>query len=61
MGSNNSKPKKDTLHRVNTRIFGHQDAYIKAEAKKSKGELSEGDVHRALLDEAITSRKAIAK
>jgi hypothetical protein len=57
MSSNNSTQKKEILHRVNTRIFASQDAFIKAEAKKSKGQLSEGDVHRALLEEAITNRK----
>lgn len=51
------KKKREVLHRVNTRIFGHQDAFIKAEAKRSKGTLSEGDVHRELLEEAITNRK----
>ena len=52
----NSK-KKPKLHRVNTRIFDHQDTFIKSESKKSKGEKSEGDVHRELLDEAIINRK----
>lgn len=52
-----TRKSKDTLVRVNTRIFAHQDEYIKSEAKRSKGELSEGDVTRALLDEAISNRK----
>lgn len=49
--------KNETLVRVNTRIFPHQDEYIKKEAERSKGELTEGDVTRQLLDEAITNRK----
>lgn len=52
---------KQKTKRVNTRIWEHQDAFIKKEAEKSKGELSEGDVHRALLEEAITNRKAAKK
>ncbi len=49
--------KKDTMKRVNTRIFAHQDAFIKAAVMKAEGRLTEGDVHRALLDEAIYHRK----
>lgn len=57
MGSQALKPKTEALHRVNTRIFISQAAFIKNEVKKSKGEMSEGDVHRALLAEAISNRK----
>lgn len=39
-------------------IFVRQAAFIKAEAKKSKGQFSDADVHRQLLDEAINNRKA---
>ena len=49
---------KGLSHRVNTRIFAHQDEFIKKEAKRSKGEKSEGDIHRELLDEAINSRNS---
>jgi hypothetical protein len=52
--------KKAAMTRVNTRISAAQAAFIKAEARKSKGALSEGDVHRALLAEAIEARKAKA-
>lgn len=52
-----SKENKTWTVRSNTRIFPHQKAFIKAEAKKSKGELKDADVHRALLDEAINARK----
>ncbi len=55
--SASTKVKKETLKRVNTRIHESQDAFIKSEVKRSKGELTEGDVHRALLDEAITMRE----
>ncbi len=48
---------KRSLKPVNTRIAVDQDAFIKSEVKKSKGVLTEGEVHRALLDEAITNRK----
>lgn len=48
---------REVFKRVNTRITLAQDAYIKSEAKKSKGTISEGEVHRTLLDEAIISRK----
>lgn len=48
---------KDT-HRINTRIFVYQDEFIKNEVKKSKGTMSEGDVTRQLLDEAINARKS---
>lgn len=47
------KSTKEPMHRVNTRIFKHQDLFIKKEVKKSKGELGEGDVHRELLDLGI--------
>lgn len=53
----NSK-KADTLKRVNTRIFERQDAFIKAEVKRSKGTKTEGEVTRELLDEAIAARKS---
>ena len=58
MGNKTSTQRQETLHRVNTRIFGHQDAFIKNEVKKSKGVKSEGEIHRELLDEAIKNRKA---
>jgi len=53
-----TKPSKDTnsLHRVNTRIFVYQDLFIKSEVKKSKVVVSEGEVHRMLLAEAIEAR-----
>lgn len=54
MGSPN---KKKVMPRASARIFQHQADFIKAEAKKSKGEFTEADVHRQLLDEAITNRK----
>ncbi len=50
--------KKRSLKPVNTRIAVDQDAFIKSEVKKSKGVLTEGEVHRALLDEAIIIRKS---
>ncbi len=45
------------MPRVNTKLFHHQVAYIKNLAEKSNGELTEGDVQRQLLEEAITARK----
>lgn len=58
MSVSTSLTKKEPMRRmVNTRIFEHQSRYIKAEAKRSKGKLTESDVFRILLDEAITSRK----
>lgn len=48
---------REVFKRVNTRITPAQDSYIKSEAKKSRGTISEGEIHRALLDEAIISRK----
>lgn len=57
MPSNQNK-KNELLVRVNTRIFKYQDAFIKAEAKNSKGTFTEGEITRQLLDEAINNRKA---
>lgn len=45
------------MYRLNTRIPEEIDAYVKNEVKKSKGALTEADVYRALLEEAITNRK----
>jgi len=45
------------MHRFNTRITEEQRKFIKQEVKKSKGETTEGEVTRALLDEAISNRK----
>lgn len=59
-----SKTKGDSLVRVNTRIKESQDTYIKREvtrSKKLKVKLSEGEVTRELLDEAIAARKAKSK
>lgn len=44
-------------HRLSSRIFEDQLEYIRNEAKKSKGVLTESDVLRELLDEAISNRK----
>lgn len=57
MGSKKVSTKKAPMPRSNTRIFEHQMEFIKAEAHRSKGQYSEGDIHRQLLDEAITNRK----
>lgn len=48
---------KKPMPRAAARIFQHQADFIKAEARKSRGEFTEGVVHRQLLDEAIISRK----
>lgn len=45
------------MPRAAARIFQHQADFIKAEARKSKGTFTEGDIHRQLLDEAINNRK----
>lgn len=45
------------LIRVNTRISEEQATYIKEQVKKSNGTLTEGEVTRQLLDEAINNRK----
>lgn len=47
------------MKRVNTRITEEQDNFIKEEARVSSGRLTEGDVFRALLDEAINNRNSI--
>lgn len=57
MGPNTVIKQKRGVHRLNSRIFKDQNAYIQAEAKRSKGMLNESDVLRELLDEAITNRK----
>lgn len=54
MEKNLNKP----LVRFNTRIREDQQSYIKSEVKKSKGALTEGQLTRTLLDEAITNRKS---
>ncbi len=46
---------KEPLKRVNTRITVDQDKFIKAKVKASKGALTEGDVHRDLLDKGISA------
>lgn len=52
------KPKnKVAWPRLNTRVFPHQDEYVKKEVKRSKGKVSEGEVYRTLIDEAIIIRK----
>lgn len=45
------------MPRTFARIRQDQVDFIKAESKRSKGEFSEAEVHRQLLDEAITNRK----
>lgn len=57
MTSKTKAQKAKPMPRAAARIFQHQADFIKAEAKKSKGTLTEGDVHRQLLDEAINNRK----
>ena len=56
MSSNQKSKDTKSLHRVNTRIFVYQDVFIKGEVKKSKEVVSEGEVHRTLLAEAIEAR-----
>ncbi len=46
---------KEPLKRVNTRITLEQDKYIKTRVKESKGNLTEGEVHRNLLDKGISA------
>lgn len=48
---------KKAMHRVNTRLRDDQVSFVKSEVKKSKGTLTDGDVYRLLIDEAITNRK----
>lgn len=55
-----SVAKKEPMKRVNTRVLESHDDFVKAEVKRSKGALTEGDVYRMLLEEAITARKAQA-
>lgn len=57
MGPKVPKAVRKAMYRLNTRIPFEIDAYVKNEVKKSKGELTEADVYRALLEEAITNRK----
>ncbi len=57
MGSKIPTVVRKAMYRLNTRIPFEIDAYVKNEVKKSKGALTEADVYRALLEEAITNRK----
>lgn len=57
MGTKVPKAVRKAMYRLNTRIPEEIDAYVKNEVKKSKGALTEADVYRALLEEAITNRK----
>lgn len=57
MGTKVPKAAREAMYRLNTRIPHAIDAYVKSEVKKSKGELTEADVYRSLLEEAITNRK----
>ncbi len=53
------KPKnKVALKPLYTRVFIHQDDYVKVEVKKSKGAMSEGELYRELIDLGINSRKS---
>lgn len=53
------KPKnKVAWPRLNTRVFPHQEEYVKTEARKSRGKISEGEIYRELLDLGIKVRKA---
>lgn len=49
--------KKSNLIRTNTRIRPDQDEYIKSKAKRSKGETTEGEITRELLDKGIAADK----
>lgn len=51
-----NETKTKVMHRFNTRITDEQRKFIKQEVKKSKNALTEGEVTRALLDEAISNR-----
>ncbi len=42
---------------IYTRVHNHQDAYVKAEVKRSKGTTSEGELYRELIDRGIKNRK----
>jgi hypothetical protein len=57
MASATKGEKAKRMPRATARIFQHQVDFIKGEAKKSKGALTEGEIHRQLLDEAIAGRK----
>lgn len=52
---------KEETQRVNTRILKVQHEFIKGEAKKAKGRLSEGDIHRELLSLGIKVYKESKK
>lgn len=56
MVSNKDIKKRDLKRRLNSRIFMHQSDFIAAEIKKTG--MTEGEVLRMLLDEAIINRKA---
>jgi len=55
------KPKNtEPYPRLNTRVFSHQEEYVKSEVKKSKKTnkpISEGELYRELIDIGIISRK----
>ncbi len=57
MASNTVLKQKRGVHRLNSRIFKDQIVFIRSEVKNSKGELTESEILRELLDEAITNRK----
>lgn len=57
MSVKDKKADKENLRRLNTRITGAQETYAKAKVKKSKGELTEGEVYRDLLDKGIKADK----
>lgn len=42
--------KRVVMKRVNTRVFAHQDAYIKERVIKSNGKKTEGDVYREMIE-----------
>jgi hypothetical protein len=51
------KNKKKAMARLNTRI-PHEDAeYVKSVVKKSKDNVTEGDIYRLIIKEGIISHK----
>lgn len=50
-------PTKATTVRKNTRLFFHQDEFIKAEVKASKGKETEGEIIRKMIQFYIDKHK----
>lgn len=51
------KNKRKAMARLNTRIPAEDSEYVKSIVKKSKGDVTEGDVYRTFIRDGIIAHK----